>query len=94
MIDFLIEKGITNEVLGNYLHWYLMVECEDNSYGRMYAKVAYQFLSVMVETSEGINRRDNLRRQGELVASLSKLSKDIRNSKEPRPKKVYKFNQD
>jgi hypothetical protein len=28
-----------------------MVECEDKVMGRMFAKVAYQFMSVMVEVS-------------------------------------------
>lgn len=91
LVEFLIDRGVNSIVLGNYLHWYLMVECEDKVYGRVFAKVAYQFLSKMVETAEGINRRDNLRRQGELIASLAKLSKDLRISKDPRPKKIERL---
>jgi phosphatidylinositol 3-kinase len=89
LVEFLIKRGLEDEILGNYLHWYLMVECEDTIYGRMFAKVAYQFLAILVETPDGINRRDNLRRQGELIATLSKLSRDIRSSKEARPRKVF-----
>jgi phosphatidylinositol 3-kinase len=88
LVEFLIERGLSDDVLGNYLHWYLMVECEDAEYGRLFAKVAYQFLATMVESPDGIIRRDNLRRQGELIASLSRLSRDIRSSKEARSKKV------
>ncbi|KAJ3257580.1 Phosphatidylinositol (PI) 3-kinase [Boothiomyces macroporosus] len=88
---FLIERSVLNSVLGNYFHWYLMVECEDKVYGRMFAKVAYQFLSKLIQTPDGVNKRDNLRRQGELISSLTQLSKELRASKEPRPKKVEKL---
>jgi len=102
LVAFLIERGVSNPVLGNSLYWYLMVETEDKTYGKTYGKVVYQFLKVLIEVSiflvlkrdvtmqtpEGINRRDNLRRQGELIATLSSLSKEYRLSKEPRPKKV------
>jgi phosphatidylinositol 3-kinase len=88
LVEFLIERGLSDSVLGNYLHWYLMVECEDVQYGRVFAKVAYQFLATMVESPDGVIRRDNLRRQGELIATLSKISRDIRSSKEARTKKV------
>ncbi|KAJ2997410.1 Phosphatidylinositol (PI) 3-kinase [Globomyces sp. JEL0801] len=85
---FLIERGIANPILGNALHWNLMVECEDKVYGRTFGRVVYKFLETMLESPEGINRKDNLRRQGELVATLSDLSKRFRTSKEARPRKV------
>jgi phosphatidylinositol 3-kinase len=97
LIEFLINRGVNNDILGNYLHWYLMVECQDKKYGRMYAKVAFQFLSTLVkvifsnETDEGVILRDNLRRQGELIASLANLGQEFRASKESRPKKIEKL---
>ncbi|KAI8895707.1 kinase-like domain-containing protein [Globomyces pollinis-pini] len=88
---FLIERGIANPILGNALHWNLMVECEDKVYGRTFGRVVYKFLETMLESPEGINRKDNLRRQGELVATLSDLSKRFRTSKEARPRKIEKL---
>jgi phosphatidylinositol 3-kinase len=51
LIEFLINRGINNEILGNYFYWYLMVECQDKSYGRMYGKVAFKFLSALVKVT-------------------------------------------
>ncbi|KAI8838356.1 kinase-like domain-containing protein [Chytridium lagenaria] len=78
-------------VLGNYFYWYMMVECEDKVVGKLFAKVAYQFLAEMVEIPDGSHRRDILRRQAELITILAKISKDIRSSKEPRPRKTEKW---
>lgn len=50
---FLIERGLSNHVLGNSLYWYLMVETEDKVYGKMFGKVVYQFLKLLVEVSRG-----------------------------------------
>ena len=88
LVKFLIGRGLEDHALGNYFHWYLMIECQDKTFGRMYANVAFQFLAKMVQTSQGINRRDNLRRQAELIEKLANLCKDIRLSKESRPKKI------
>ncbi|KAJ3092312.1 Phosphatidylinositol (PI) 3-kinase [Quaeritorhiza haematococci] len=93
LAEFLIDRSIKNPILGNNFHWYLMVECEDKdkNVGRMYAKIAYQFMSSMMEIPEGMHRRDLLRRQGELVATLTNISKDLRLSKELRPKKIERL---
>ena len=39
----------------------------------------------------GDERRDLMRRQGELVETLSKRARDLRTSKDPRPKKIEKL---
>ncbi|KAH6583343.1 hypothetical protein BASA61_007522 [Batrachochytrium salamandrivorans] len=91
LVESLIERGIRNPVLGNYLHWYLMVECEDKVVGKMYAKVAFQYMTAMIETPDGVNRRDILRRQGELVATISRISKELQIGKESRPRKIEKL---
>ncbi|CAM0142069.1 Phosphatidylinositol (PI) 3-kinase [Umbelopsis sp. WA50703] len=91
LAQFLIDRAIRNPVLGNYFHWYLMVECEDKVVGRMYAKVAYHYLTAILEVPNGHRRRDILRRQGELIQTLSDLSKDVRAMKDGRSKKVEKL---
>ncbi|KAK6092919.1 Phosphatidylinositol (PI) 3-kinase [Batrachochytrium dendrobatidis] len=91
LVEFLIERGIQNPILGNYLHWYLMVECEDKVIGKIYAKVAFQYMTAMIETPDGVHRRDILRRQGELVATIARISKELRTGKEPRPRKIEKL---
>ena len=88
LVKLLVTRGLEDHALGNYFHWYLMIEIQDKSYGRMYGNVAFQFLAAMVQTPQGINRRDNLRRQAELVEKLANICKDIRISKEPRPRKI------
>ncbi|KAJ3342264.1 Phosphatidylinositol (PI) 3-kinase [Gonapodya sp. JEL0774] len=91
LAEFLVARSIRNPVLGNLFHWYLMVECEDKVWGKLYAKAAYQFIGTVVETSDGTHRRDTLRRQGELIGSLVGISKEIRFSKESRGKKVARL---
>lgn len=90
LTEFLLERAIKNPILGNNFYWYLMVECEDKnkSIGRMYARVAFQFMSAMVEVPDGFHRRDMLRRQGELVETLHRLSKGVRSIKEGVAKRV------
>lgn len=49
LLLFLIDRAIHNEVLGNYLHWYLMVECSDKELGKMYGKVVYHYYSAILQ---------------------------------------------
>ncbi|KAI8980284.1 kinase-like domain-containing protein [Pilobolus umbonatus] len=91
LVQFLIDRAVRNPVLGNYFHWYLMVECEDKIVGKMYAKVAFHYFKAILEVPHGYQRRDVLRRQGQLIHTLSKVSKEIRLSKDGRAKKVDKL---
>jgi phosphatidylinositol 3-kinase len=84
-----------------------MVEVEDKINGKMYAKVAFKFMTKLAEVRElallrnptnettqvedGIHQRDLLRRQGELLATLSARAKELRASKDARPKKIDKL---
>ncbi|KAF9359906.1 Phosphatidylinositol (PI) 3-kinase [Mortierella sp. AD094] len=86
---FLIERAVKNPVLGNYFHWYLMIECEDVAVSKMYGKVSFQYMSAM--TASGIQRRESLRMQGELIETLATLSKNIKQMRESRPKKIEKL---
>ncbi|KAF9357926.1 Phosphatidylinositol (PI) 3-kinase [Mortierella sp. NVP85] len=85
LVQFLIERAVKNPILGNYFHWYLMIECEDLSVREMYGWVSYQYMSAM--TASGIQRRESLRRQGELIETLANLAKNVKQMKEYRPKK-------
>ncbi|KAF9917734.1 Phosphatidylinositol (PI) 3-kinase [Lobosporangium transversale] len=86
---FLIERAVKNPILGNYFHWYLMIECEDVAVSKMYGKVVYQYMSMMA--ASGIQRRESLRRQGELIQTLANLAKSIKQMRESRPKKIEKL---
>lgn len=92
LANFLITRAANNFKLGNYLHWYLMVECDDTGPGtqrRLFARVEYYFMAELEKVNA--EHRKTLLRQGELVAVLSKISKDIRFSRETRPAKVEKL---
>lgn len=94
---FLISRATRNLMLGNYLHWYLMVECDDRSpdqkdkYRKLFAKVEFDFMAELTQTPEGPERRKTLLRQGELITVLSKISKEIRFSREDRPRKAQRL---
>lgn len=94
---FLVSRATDNERLGNFLHWYLMVECDDMSPGqtaqhrKLFAKVEYDFMSELVKRADGQARRKTLLRQGEFITVLSKISKDVRFSKEDRLRKIERL---
>ncbi|KAF4206235.1 hypothetical protein CNMCM8927_005183 [Aspergillus lentulus] len=95
LANFLITRAANNFKLGSYLHWYLMVECDDTSPGtlstqrRLFARVEYYFMAELEEVSP--EHRKTLLRQGELVAVLTKIAKDIRFARETRPLKIEKL---
>ena len=94
---FLITRATNNLMLGNFLHWYLMVECDDRSPDqikenrKLFAKVEFDFMTELMQVSEGPERRKTLLRQGELITVLSKVSKEIRFSREDRPRKQQRL---
>lgn len=95
LTTFLITRAAANPVLGSYFHWYLMVECDDagpgtiSAHRKLFARVEYHF---MVELEKNHpEQRKTLLRQGELVAVLSKLAKDIRFSKLNRGVKIERL---
>ena len=97
LAKFLIHRATNNILLGNFLHWYLMVECDDPSPGqteehrKLFAKVEFDFMSQLMQTPGGPERRKTLLRQGELIVVLSKISKEIRFSREDRPRKIQRL---
>lgn len=97
LANFLISRATKNLMLGNFLHWYLMVECDDRSpdqvkeHRKLFAKVEFDFMTELMKTPEGPERRKTLLRQGELITVLAKISKEIRFSREDRPRKVQRL---
>ena len=97
LAQFLISRATNNLMLGNFLHWYLMVECDDRSPDqvketrKLFAKVEFDFMTSLTESSQGPDRRKTLLRQGELITVLSKISKEIRFSREDRPRKIARL---
>lgn len=94
---FLISRATNSFMLGNYLHWYLMVECDDRSpeqlkeTRKLFAKVEYDFMTSLDQAQHGQERRKILLRQGEMITVLSKISKEIRFSREDRPRKMSRL---
>lgn len=95
LANFLISRATNNFMLGNFLHWYLMVECDDRSpdtnaaHRKLFARIEYYFMAELEK--EHPDQRKTLLRQGELIAVLSKISKDLRFSRESRPHKIEKL---
>jgi phosphatidylinositol 3-kinase len=96
---FLIARATNNFMLGNYFHWYLMVECDDKSedqgagYRKLFAKVEYDFMTELVKLPRGPETRKVLLRQAELIAVLSRISMDIKVSREAIPRKAERVKQ-
>ncbi|KAF8183954.1 atypical/PIKK/PI3K protein kinase [Pholiota molesta] len=91
--DFLIARGVANPILGNRLYWYLMVEValEDRIMAKMYGRVVYKYMNKILEVEGGSERRETMRRQGLMIDTLAKRAKELRTSKDPRPKKIEKL---
>ncbi|KAJ9646057.1 Phosphatidylinositol (PI) 3-kinase [Knufia peltigerae] len=89
---FLIDRAANNFVLGNYLHWYLMVECDDqgpdtNAANRkLFARVEYHFMVELEKRAP--EQRKTLLRQAEMIAVLSRISKEIRFNRSNRIQKI------
>lgn len=94
LASFLIVRSAANFKLGNFLYWYLMVELDENAPGqspekkKLFARVAYEFRRELSQTEEGRERSTILLRQAEFITVLSKISKDICNSRSDRPRKI------
>ncbi|KAG6032292.1 hypothetical protein E4U41_007264 [Claviceps citrina] len=95
---FLIQRAAANFILGNYFHWYLMVECDDHSPEQgvdnrnVYRKVAYDFMLELVSQQPGgVEDRRTLLRQAEMVAMLSRIAAEIKASGESVAKKVERL---
>ncbi|KAH7112132.1 kinase-like domain-containing protein [Dendryphion nanum] len=81
---FLVTRAVNSLTLGNFLHWYLMVEISDVSsdqapeHRELFAKVEFDFMFELEKTPEGVETRKTFKRQGELLTVLAKVAKEIR----------------
>ncbi|KAI2474561.1 phosphoinositide 3-kinase [Pyrenophora tritici-repentis] len=94
---FLVTRAANSFTLGNFLHWYLMVEISDTSTDQepehrdLFAKVEYDFMVELEKTPEGVETRKTFQRQGELLTILAKISKDVRFGGGDRPTKLARL---
>ena len=92
LAKFLIDRAANNFMLGNHLHWFLMVECVDQdtdtnaSNRQLFARVEYYFMLELEKRAP--EQRKILLRQGELITIISSISKDIRFSRTNRLQKI------
>ena len=63
---FLISRATLNINLGNYFHWYLMVECDDSSTPqakanqKLFGRVAYDFQVELLQVRPDLEDAENL----------------------------------
>ncbi|KAM3416800.1 Phosphatidylinositol 3-kinase VPS34 [Cercospora zeina] len=95
LASFLIVRSAANLKLGNFLHWYLMVELDlgdetpsASANKKLFARVSFDFQRELESTPEGKARRKVLLRQGELITVISKISKDVQSGKGDRMRKI------
>jgi phosphatidylinositol 3-kinase len=94
---FLIARAAENFILGNYLHWYLMVECDDRGdqddaeSRKLFAKVEYDYMTELMNRPDGVEQRKILLRQSEFITMLSRISLTIRNAAMDRPRKIERL---
>jgi phosphatidylinositol 3-kinase len=98
LASFLIGRAAKNSRLGSYLHWYLMVEFEDrspqqDSQRELFGQVEFDFMNELVKTPEGEQSRKYLLKQGEMIRVLSKIARELRDSRQPREKKLTRLKQ-
>lgn len=92
---FLIDRAANNFYLGNFLHWFLMVECGDrgpetNAANRkLFARVEYHFMLELEKRDP--EQRKILLRQAELITIITKLAKDIRFGRDNRIHKIERL---
>ncbi|UZJ53461.1 hypothetical protein CBS101457_002781 [Exobasidium rhododendri] len=91
LANFLIRRAIKNAILGNNLYWYLEVECEDHKFGKMFRRIRSVYLDRLGKSTQGAALRETFRRQNELLKVLSSRAKELRLSKDARPKKIEKM---
>ncbi|ETN41992.1 uncharacterized protein HMPREF1541_03931 [Cyphellophora europaea CBS 101466] len=95
LAKFLIDRATNNFNLGNFLHWFLMVECDDrgpdtNATNRKrFARVEYHFMLEL--EARDPEQRKLLLKQAEMIAILQKIAKDIRFGRDNRLNKIERL---
>jgi len=88
---FLVNRAIANPVLANFLHWYLVVEWEDPSFAPRSAHTHQLFEEACRSMgNKGEELWDSLRRQSELMAQLTAITRELSGMR-GQPKKVERL---
>jgi len=88
---FLVDRAVTNSVLANFLHWYLVVEWEDPTFAPRSAHTHQLFEEACRSTGgKGEELWDTLRRQSELMAQLTAITRELGGLR-GQPKKVERL---
>ena len=90
-----------------YWYLMVEVALEDRVMAKMYGRVVFRFMNKIMEvcigvasairftllsqSDNGTERRELMRRQGLMVDTLAKRARELRTSKDPRPKKIEKL---
>jgi phosphatidylinositol 3-kinase len=92
LAKFLIDRAANNFMLGNYLHWFLMVETEDQgteanaSNRQLFSRVEFYYMLELEKHNP--EQRKVLLRQAELITIISSISKEIRFGRTNRLQKI------
>lgn len=97
---FLIRRSCANSVVGNYLYWYLLIECEDQE-GQRDAAARHMYLDVMRTFSHSLAKgntdhqrtRNFLTRQQVFIDKLVKLVKTVARESGNRNRKAERLQQ-
>ncbi|WFC98087.1 phosphatidylinositol 3-kinase [Malassezia yamatoensis] len=89
LVELLCERSTSNKVLGTMFYWYIKVECGDTVYGTLFERVAGLLQKQLLKRNEPL--AEMIKRQRDFVDLLSAKSKQLRLSRDGRPKKIEKL---
>ena len=78
LVKFLIDRACKNDVIANYLYWYLMIECEDYCTNKA-ANAENPYVDTAAEAEQLLSQdENNVRNEKEIanVGAISTLSKE------------------
>jgi phosphatidylinositol 3-kinase len=88
---FLVDRAVGNPALANFFHWYLVVEWEDPSFTPRSSHTHQLFEEACRSMgTKGEELWDSLRRQSELMAQLTAITREL-NGMRGQPKKVERL---
>eukprot|EP00850_Spirogloea_muscicola_P004644 SM000020S05994 [mRNA] locus=s20:381175:386922:+ [translate_table: standard] len=89
LASFLVSRAVQNSELGNFLHWYLMVEWQDtHNYSNRFSVTHHKFAG-----KEGEAMWEQIRRQSELAAQLCATMKEVRSVRGNHHRRVERLRQ-
>ena len=88
--DFLISRALANSKLCNFFYWYINVECQspNEKVKRFYTSLHRNFIQALGRSPKGVELRDGLEAQSELIGILCSLASELKAKKLDREKKT------